>query len=69
MTTDETQLFSASAVMESRQSRILSENVKLLTFVSIFFLPLGFSIVSTIFVRHRYVFLLVSPPTDVVEYN
>jgi hypothetical protein len=40
------QLFSASGVMESRQSRILSENVRLLTLVSIFFLPLSFIIVS-----------------------
>lgn len=39
-------LFSASGVMESRQSRVLGENVRLLTFVSIFFLPLGLIIVS-----------------------
>ncbi|KAF4624320.1 hypothetical protein G7Y89_g13854 [Cudoniella acicularis] len=37
-------LFTASGVMESRQARVLSENVKLLTFVSIFFLPLAFSV-------------------------
>ncbi|KFY08509.1 hypothetical protein V492_06167 [Pseudogymnoascus sp. VKM F-4246] len=36
-------LFSASGVMESRQSRILGENVQLLAFVTIFFLPLAFS--------------------------
>ncbi|KFY93622.1 hypothetical protein V500_03630 [Pseudogymnoascus sp. VKM F-4518 (FW-2643)] len=36
-------LFSASSVMESRQSRILGENVQLLAFVTIFFLPLAFS--------------------------
>lgn len=35
-------LFSASAVIESRASTRLGENVKLLTFVSIFFLPLAF---------------------------
>ena len=35
-------LFNASAVIESRASTRLGENVKLLTFVSIFFLPLGF---------------------------
>ncbi|MCJ1310262.1 hypothetical protein MMC25_003924 [Agyrium rufum] len=35
-------LFSASAVIESRASTRLGENVKLLTFVSIFFLPLSF---------------------------
>jgi len=35
-------LFSASAVMESRASTRLGENVKLLTFVSIFFVPLSF---------------------------
>ncbi|KAF2876370.1 hypothetical protein BDV95DRAFT_602359 [Massariosphaeria phaeospora] len=40
-------LFSASGVMESRQSRVLGENVRLLTFVSIFFLPLGLIIVSS----------------------
>ncbi|RDL41684.1 uncharacterized protein BP5553_01663 [Venustampulla echinocandica] len=36
-------LFNASAVMESRASTKLGENVKLLTYVSIFFLPLAFS--------------------------
>ncbi|TGO34955.1 hypothetical protein BHYA_0175g00080 [Botrytis hyacinthi] len=35
-------LFNASGVMESRASTRLGENVKLLTFVSIFFLPLSF---------------------------
>jgi hypothetical protein len=39
-------LFSASAVIESRASTRLGENVKLLTFVSIFFLPLSFCMVS-----------------------
>lgn len=32
--------------MESRLSRILGENVQLLAFVTIFFLPLAFSAVS-----------------------
>jgi hypothetical protein len=36
-------LFSASSVIESRASTDLGENVKLLTYVSIFYLPLGFS--------------------------
>ncbi|KAF7952688.1 hypothetical protein EAE96_005919 [Botrytis aclada] len=36
-------LFNASAVMESRASTRLGENVRLLTFVSIFFLPLSFT--------------------------
>ncbi|THV51059.1 hypothetical protein BGAL_0125g00150 [Botrytis galanthina] len=35
-------LFNASGVMESRASTRLGENVRLLTFVSIFFLPLSF---------------------------
>jgi len=35
-------LFNASAVMGSRASTRLGENVKLLKFVSIFFLPLAF---------------------------
>ena len=39
-------LFNASAVMESRMSTKLGENIKLLTFVSIFFLPLSFCTVS-----------------------
>ncbi|KAI1817521.1 hypothetical protein GGS20DRAFT_582448 [Poronia punctata] len=34
-------LFNASAVMETRASTQLAENVRLLTFVNIFFLPLG----------------------------
>jgi hypothetical protein len=40
------QLFSASSVMESRASTRLGENVKLLTYVSIFFLPLSFCMVK-----------------------
>ena len=43
---DNQQLFNASAVIESRASTRLGENVKLLTFVSIFFLPLAFTTVS-----------------------
>jgi hypothetical protein len=35
--------------MESRQSRILGENVQLLAFVTIFFLPLAFSAVSGLY--------------------
>ncbi|TIA77136.1 hypothetical protein D6C76_05042 [Aureobasidium pullulans] len=35
-------LFNASSVLESRAANRLSENVKLLTYVSIFYLPLGF---------------------------
>ena len=40
------QLFNASVVIESRASTKLGENIKLLTFVSIFFLPLAFTTVS-----------------------
>jgi len=40
------QLFSASAVVESRLSTRLAQNVKLLTYVSIFYLPLAFCAVS-----------------------
>ncbi|KAK0724228.1 hypothetical protein B0H67DRAFT_480549 [Lasiosphaeris hirsuta] len=39
-------LFSASAVVESRLSTRLSQNVRLLTYVSIFYLPLAFCAVS-----------------------
>ncbi|KAH6869568.1 hypothetical protein B0T10DRAFT_418339 [Thelonectria olida] len=35
-------LFNASALMESRSSTRLGQNVQLLTYVSIFYLPLGF---------------------------
>ncbi|TEY60291.1 hypothetical protein BOTCAL_0182g00160 [Botryotinia calthae] len=41
-------LFNASAVMESRASTRLGENVRLLTFVSIFFLPLSFTMDQSI---------------------
>lgn len=40
------QLFNASAVVESRLSTRLSQNVRLLTYVSIFYLPLAFCAVS-----------------------
>lgn len=39
-------LFSASIVVESRLSTRLAQNVKLLTYVSIFYLPLAFCAVS-----------------------
>ncbi|KAK2774914.1 hypothetical protein FQN53_003390 [Emmonsiellopsis sp. PD_33] len=38
----ETQLFNASSVVESRAATQLGENVRLLTYVSIVYLPLGF---------------------------
>jgi len=41
------QLFSASAVMESRASTQLGENIKILTYVSIFFLPITVCTVRT----------------------
>ncbi len=50
-------LFSASGVMESRASTRLGENIKLLTFVSIFFLPLSFCMVS-------FSLLLVKTPSQ-----
>lgn len=46
-------LFNASAVMESRMSTKLGENIKLLTFVSIFFLPLSFCTVSFLVFSQR----------------
>jgi hypothetical protein len=39
-------LFNASALVESRASTRLGENIKLLTYVSIFYLPLAFCAVS-----------------------
>lgn len=39
-------LFSASAVIESQASKRLGENVKLLTYVSIIYLPLAFCNIS-----------------------
>lgn len=40
------QLFNASALIESRSSTRLGQNVQLLTYISIFYLPLGFCAVS-----------------------
>ena len=40
------QLFSASAVIETRAAAQLGENVRLLAYVSIFYLPLAFCTVS-----------------------
>ncbi|KAF2805547.1 uncharacterized protein BDZ99DRAFT_450171 [Mytilinidion resinicola] len=37
-------LFNASSVIEAREATKLAENVKLLTYVTIFFLPLGFCV-------------------------
>ncbi|KAF2489363.1 hypothetical protein BU16DRAFT_586431 [Lophium mytilinum] len=37
-------LFNASSVIEAREATRLAENVKLLTYVTIFFLPLGFCV-------------------------
>jgi len=57
-------LFNASAVMESRASTKLSENVKLLTFISIFFLPLSFctslwSISNDIFTLEALIYTII----------
>lgn len=41
------QLFNASALIESRSSTRLGQNVKLLTYVSIVYPPLAFCAVST----------------------
>lgn len=69
-------LFSASGVMESRASTRLGENVKLLTFVSIFFLPLSFcmsvwSINNTIFSMRALIItvILVGIGTYLVVFN
>ena len=50
------QLFNASAVIESRASTRLGENVKLLTFVSVFFIPLSFCTVSAASFDYRQIF-------------
>ncbi|KAH8648163.1 hypothetical protein BGZ60DRAFT_463983, partial [Tricladium varicosporioides] len=64
-------LFSASAVIESRASTHLGENIKLLTFVSIFFLPLTFctsfwSINNTLF--SLLAFAVVMPTVSIFTY-
>lgn len=41
------QLFSASAVIETRAATYLGENIRLLAYVSIFYLPLAFCTVSS----------------------
>jgi len=46
-------LFSASVVIESRAATRLGENIKLLTFVSIFFLPLSFCMVRGCFILYH----------------
>ncbi|KIX03687.1 uncharacterized protein Z518_07240 [Rhinocladiella mackenziei CBS 650.93] len=70
-------LFNASAVMESRASTQLGENVKLLTFVSIFFLPWGSAWQAAIWsINESYsrealviVTTLVALPTYFVTFN
>ena len=68
-------LFNASAVIESRASTRLGENVKLLTFVSIFFLPLAFT-TSLWSVNDKfsftvliYVIILVALSTYLIMFN
>ena len=68
-------LFNASAVIESRASTRLGENVKLLTFVSIFFLPLAFT-TSLWSVNDKfsmsvliYVIIIVAISTYLVMFN
>lgn len=46
------QLFNATQVMESRQATLLGQDVRLLTYVTIFFLLLAFSTVGTGFDRN-----------------
>lgn len=68
-------LFSASAVIESRASTRLGENVKLLTYVSIFYLPLAFctSLWSTTdtfnFTTLGYVTVIVALTTYILVFN
>ncbi|KUJ06456.1 uncharacterized protein LY89DRAFT_409247 [Mollisia scopiformis] len=64
-------LFSASAVMDSRASYQLGQNVKLLTLVSIFFLPLSFcasiwSVNNSIF--SMTAFAIVTPILGIMTY-
>lgn len=44
--TDIMKLFSLTSVKEARESRLLSENVRLLTYVTVFYLPLTLCAVS-----------------------
>ena len=46
---DTTKLFSLTSVMEAREARVLNENVRLLTYATVFYLPLAFSSVSLCF--------------------
>lgn len=68
-------LFSASAVIESRASTRLGENVKLLTYVSIFYLPLTFctglwSTTDTFnFTTLAYVSVITALTTYVLTFN
>ncbi|KAL8828365.1 MAG: hypothetical protein Q9170_006633 [Blastenia crenularia] len=56
-------LFNASAVIESRASTRLGENVKLLTFVSVFFIPLSFCTslwsVNNMFSTHSLIAVII----------
>jgi len=62
--TNSSQLFSLASVMKAKQSRLLGEqsrqlgeHVMLLTYVTIFYLPLAFSSVSVLFVLPEHAFL------------
>ena len=52
------QLFSASSVQESKAATRLGENVRLLTYVSIFYLPLSFCSVRSLAICISRVFIL-----------
>jgi hypothetical protein len=56
--TNSSQLFSLASVMEAKQSRLLGENVKLLTYATIFYLPPAFSSVSSFYLTTEYLFLM-----------
>ncbi|KAL8718983.1 MAG: hypothetical protein Q9225_003956 [Loekoesia sp. 1 TL-2023] len=68
-------LFNASAVMESRQATLLGKNVQLLTYVTIFFLPLAFSTslwsINDSYPRHTLVWIatVVAACTYIVTFN
>ncbi|KAH8805866.1 hypothetical protein F5884DRAFT_640416, partial [Xylogone sp. PMI_703] len=69
-------LFSASGVIESRAATRLGENIRLLTFVSIFFLPLSFcmsiwSISNTLFSLRALVIVsvIVGLVTYIIVFN